>query len=259
MKFMKLGMGVCSVAMVLSTMTPVSAESKATVYVVDRFKGDTYNYQSQTMTYNKSGLLTKVAQKSTGNLKSAQYYSYKNNRLSKVVYQSNASKETNTPLYKKGKLDQLTENFKDSNSTSRTIHQFYYSKGNIVKVKNTYLDISGNQVTYYHYKYKKGLLVEDEVTVYKNDAKGYVSYKEPFYLPGDYTDAAYFTNKYNSKGLLTAVYVKKLETYKQKMPKKAVLTVTYKKIKVAKSVVKKVKAQQKWILRGTGDYSIYNI
>lgn len=69
---------------------------------------------------------------------------------------------------------------------------------------------------------------------------------DPVYL-GDETDAAYLRNKYNSKALLTASYIKKFKYDKTRL-KDPVLKVTY----------KKVKAQQQWIIRNIRDESIYN-
>ena len=64
MRFVKLGMGVLTASMLLSTATPVVAAPKTSVYVVTHYKGDGNFFPDKTVTYDKSGLIHQIKQKS---------------------------------------------------------------------------------------------------------------------------------------------------------------------------------------------------
>lgn len=250
-------------SMVDARVTKLS--KKVSLYVVTHYHGDGTYFSDLTYAYNKNGLISKVKYKDKEQPKyenATTVYSYKKNRISKVVMKQTSLTEVNTPTYKDGKLKTLKWSSKDTESTEHGVKTFYYSKGHITKVKNLghYDDGTGTAVD--KYSYKNGLLVKykdvthDLTSAYKYDNKGYASYEGP--VDQDGKVYAYYNNTYNTKGLLTAVNITKLENSEKAVPTDPVLKVTYKKIKVAKSLAKKVKAQQKWILVPSADGSIYN-
>lgn len=262
---MKVGMAVLSAVMMLSsTMSALAASTS--VYVVTRCKSDGLNFPKQTITYNKTGLLKKITKKASSdnypyedNYVTSFYY--KNNRISKKVEKSSDSKAISTPYYEGDKLNSLTYKRDDNGPYSNETYYYYYSGNNIIQYKTVDVIEDGRELTSMSsiLQYKNGLLIKYLDRSYAYDSKGYLSYKDSFDLAGDGYDGAYLKNVYDSKGLLKAVYVKKYEHKKRKPSKKPFVKFTYKKIKVSRSVVKKVKAQQKWILRNIGDASIYNI
>lgn len=124
MKFMKVGMGVLSAAMMLSMATPVGVKAKKTsVYVVSRYKGDESFFPNQTITYNKDGLIRKIKQ--TGDPNTDEVYdssgtdifTYKKNKISKVVIKEDSRIEVDTPVYKGKKLNSLKFTSKSPDTT----------------------------------------------------------------------------------------------------------------------------------------------
>lgn len=269
MRFVKLGMGVLTASMLLSTATPVVAAPKTSVYVVTHYKGDGTFFPDKTVTYDKSGLIHQIKQK--GILEPDTYkgeylynndwntvYSYKKNKISKIVSTDETFVDTSTPTYKGGKVKTLKTVEKAGSDTSTITHQYAYTKGQITKET---IKQKSEKAIVHKYKYnKKGQLIYDGASdrTYKYDGKGYVSYYSPMLVENEYV-SVYFRNVYNSKKLLTATYIKKFKKTKRAVPKAAVLKVTYKKIKVSRSVLKKVKAQQNWFLKNGQEDAIYNI
>ncbi len=256
----KVGMGLLSVTTIFSGITPIMAAT-TNVYVVDHYKGDDTEiyFPNETITYNKNGLISKMKLKAiyepdeiredyTYNFNTTSLFTYKKNKLSKLSVKDVISTETYKPVYKGGLLKTLKITSQYSDSTSHSTRKYTYSKGRIATV-------NGEQ-----YTYKNGLLVDlgDDINKYGYDSKGYLSYRSHI-LVGEAYDDVYFKNTYNKKGLLVSTRISKYENSDEAVPSKPVLKVTYKKIKVSKSMVKKVNAQQNWILRNVRDDSIYNI
>lgn len=266
MKFMTLGMGVLTASMIFTAVTPVAAASKQTVYLVDHYKGDESFFPNLTVSYTKSGLISTIKQKSASdgdvyyNTNYSKTFTYKNNRIGKIVYKSPYQTETETPVYTGTKLNKLKWVQKKDGVTTKGVVTYIYSGKNIVKSKSVYSQTGSKekQVANNTYSYKNSLLTKSGDFSYKYDNKGYLAYKSPVYL-GDESDGAYFKNTYNKQGLLTKTYIKKFDYYRGNPIKTPVLTVTYKKVKVSTSLVKRIKSQQKWILRNVQDDSIYNV
>ena len=260
MKLFKLGIGVLSAAMMLSTATPAFAAS-ASVYVVNHYQGTGSFFPNQKFSYNKNGLMSKSTQ--TGSVddyyngKYTETYTYKKNKITKTVSKNAYGLRTVTPIYKGGKLKTLKWTGKGFDNSKGTV-KYTYSGNVISKAYTSYTDSQVKQSYSTEYTYENGLLIKEGETSYNYDSKGYLSYRNPVYI-GDTSDAITLRNTYNSKGLLKATYIKSFENNNVTPSKKPILKVTYKKIKVSKSMVKKIKAQQKWILRNIRDDSIYNI
>ncbi len=272
MKFMTLGMGVLSAAMIFTTIAPVHATTK-TMYLVDHYKGDKTFFPDQKITYNKSGLISTIKQ--TGDEENFTSYSndysesfaYKNNRIVKINFKSENKKQTNTPTYMGSKLSKVTCSSNDSYGGKTKVTTNYTYKGSHFKACKIVSTSSGSkekETTKLKYTYTNGLLTREKGlnyslidNLYKYDQKGYLSYKDPIALGEDVEIGVYFKNSY-ANGLLKSTKVSKYETFSSVPPKAPVLTVTYKKVKANASLAKKVKAQQAWILRNIRDDSIYN-
>lgn len=263
MKFMTLGMGVLSAAMIFTTIAPVHAATK-TMYLVDHYKGDRSNFPDEKITYNKNGLIATI--KETGdegtdaayNVSYVQNLTYKNNRIIKSFIKAteNVTKVA-TPTYKGSKLNKLTYIYKGYGVTTKGTVTYKYKGRNIVKRTEISKDSDSKKAEKEVEKntYKNGLLVKSGYFTFKYDAKGNIIYKYPVYI-GDDSASITLKNKY-SNGLLKSSTAVKYNNYDSEN-KTPVLTVTYKKVRVNASLAKKVKAQQAWILRGIGDDSIYN-
>lgn len=64
---------------------------------------------------------------------------------------------------------------------------------------------------------------------------------------------------YNKQVLLISSTIRKYQNINELISKAPVLQVSYKTIHVASSQVKKIKAQQQWLLRNVNDYSYFNL
>ena len=276
MKFMTLGMGVLSAAMIFTTVAPVHAAT-TTMYLVDHYKGDRTYFPNQKLSYNKNGLISLIKQIGDKNDFSSEYadtynesFTYKNNRIKQIKFKSKYMKQTNTPHYKGSKLNKLTIvriNNPEEKTKMTTTYTYKGAHFYTSKLVSTSSDSKEKKTYKEKYTYTNGLLTYKERNgsspydfynyAYDYGHKGYLTYKNPVILGEDTEAGVYFKNTY-ANGLLKSTKVSKYKSFMAISPKAPVLTVTYKKVKVNASLAKKVKAQQAWILRNIRDDSIYN-
>ncbi len=138
MKFMTLGMGVLSAAMIFTTVAPVHAAT-TTMYLVDHYKGDRAYFPDDKITYNTNGLIASI--KETGdegtdaayNVSYTQYLTYKNNRIVKSFIKASNETKTAIPTYKGSKLNKLTYVYKHYDVTTKGTVTYKYKGKDIVK------------------------------------------------------------------------------------------------------------------------------
>ncbi len=219
---------------------PAYAAKKAAVYVVTQVKSSDGS-EKYTYSYDKNGLVKKETN-SGGSIT----YSYKNGNISKMVDKSlYYPTKTRTYTYKKGKLVKAVE--KDMGLTTTTTYTLD-KKGRIKKQTSKNGSDPDTTITY---KYDKKGLVSRLTSVNTQDKTRLVwSFKYDKkknmtafgYTYGSNTMTATYKNSYKNGRLTKRVEIhpdKTRETY----------TYTYKKMKVPKSKVKKIKAQQPYLLR----------
>ena len=192
MKFMTLGMGVLSAAMIFTTIAPVHAATK-TMYLVDHYKGQK-QFSDEKITYNRNGLIATI--KETGdegtdeayNVSYVQNLTYKNNRIIKSFIKAteNVTKVA-TPTYKGSKLNKLTYIYKGYGVTTKGTVTYKYKGRNIVKRTEISKDSDSKKAEKEVEKntYKNGLLVKSGYFTFKYDAKGNIIYKYPVYIGDD--------------------------------------------------------------------------
>jgi len=239
-----------SFAVAAATPSKALAESKSSVWVIDKVVTK-YNEGASTDTvgYNAKGLVTSRKSITKGDGYSEKYletYGYTSkNAFNKFVVQINGKKQA-TFTFKTNSKGYTTKSVQKSSSGTKYVSTFKYDKKGQLKSANT--DLSS-----YGYKFdSKGRLSQMTVT-----ADG---------------DKSVFGYKYDSKGIITkSLYNKKTQTiykntYKNGRLAKQVAKdsegtamytckFTYKKVKVPKSLVKMVKAQQSNLVNH--EYAMY--
>lgn len=237
--------GLMLLLLLLTTPGTIMAACKKTVNVLTSVTQKSGSIRKETkLSYNKNGLLRKATIPSTSlgwpdiKLK-ASYYSKGN--LKKVTADDYTRIITHTFSYKSGKLSKHTTVIKDASNNKSTSTMTYKWKGKTFTATTKDLDAdetestatgklnSKNRLLSVSTKYTVGALKEN--TKYQYDSKGF--------LKSISHDAEKTTFKNTVKsGRLKKRTDNNSTTY----------TFKYKKIKVPSSYVKKVKAQQNYIL-----------
>lgn len=189
------------------------------------------------VTYNKKGLITKV--KSPGMIE----YKYKYNNKNQFVKSEVTEFHKDTyefELDKKGRVKMIL-------GGNRTTFK-YNSKGYLKSISAPY----GNSYTYN----SKGQLIKVRnphtkwTLTYTYDSHGMFASEKEWYDGEDAKEYTY-TNTYNKKGQLT----KQIKYDVNEKKNDAIISFTYKKIKVPSSLVTRIKAQQRYLYREFGSYA----
>ena len=209
--------------------------SKAKVYVISKID---YGYNSEKLSYNKNGLLTKI---STGDGYATQY-TYSGSKI-KNFYTSGGGTRFSSGVntYKNGKLVKV-DNY-GSNGGNTYHHTYTYKNGRIAKRSGT---IADQPITKKYAYNKKGYVKKmtqttrssSSSTKYAYDKKGNLTKKTG---PSSYT----YKNKYDKRGLLTS------KTTIYSGSSSSTIKYSYKRITVPKKYAKAVKAQQRALINGT--------
>lgn len=240
----------------LNSGNAVYAKSSASVYVINHMKGNGNYFPNWTMSYNKNGLIQKIKWKGIKNtvydFPRVSTYTYKGTKITKLVESTPGTKETYVYKmhYVKNKLSKIDYVGIDHYTGTKT---FYYSGKNITKITDTHMPA-------YTFTYdQKGQLLTSRGNGgnfdCRYDKNGHFSYYFPVSI-NDQDNGVYYQNSYDQHHNLTKITAKKWTIYKGKPVVAA--RFTYKKKKVPANMVKKIKAQQRWIQTYTNDYSIYN-
>ena len=225
---------ITSFAMMLSCFAIIGtseadAAAKKSIYVISKVSEPEYGYNTK-FTYNKNGLLSKEKSED-----GPRYFKY--NKSSKLVKKTwykrsttGAPWQTITFKYKKGKMTSLISKGGDTNTTYN--YSFTYNKsGKLAKAK--FDDSFYKYTTKYSYKNKK-------LISRKNSGESIE--KISFNKKGDITKIGEENISYTYKGG-KVTKIKRMCVWGSN----GTFKIKYKKIKVSKKMLKKVKAQQKSI------------
>lgn len=246
------------------------AAKKKTVYVltgINYITEDGKEMRIHTYSYNKKGML-KSGVRGHGTVKMKFTYD-KKGRLKTFQNKLNEWQVRTYTYNKKGKISKVDTEYRDAASGKVLYDGFHsvytYKKKKVVKEKasGTVYDEAQEKsvpVTYdIRYTYdKKGRLASkenkttgDKVTI-TYDKKG--SADKMVYKMSDLTSTIISRNTYNKKGLLTRMEEDYSDTLGEK--EQNIYTYTYKKMKVKKSMVSKIKDQQKALLNQGLNFTI---
>ncbi len=249
------------------------AASKKTVYVltgINYITEDGKTIPVHKYSYNKKGML-KSGTRGNGTVKMKFTYD-KKGRLKTYETKLNEWQVRKYTYNKKGKICKVDTTYLDG-STRKFAYDGFHSVYKFNSKKQVVKETAAGsvwddkqeksvKVTYdIRYSYdKKGRIVEKvnkttgdsvKITYDKKGSSGTMVYKSE-----DYTSTSKSKNTYNKKGLLTKMEENEEDSNGDKIV--SVYTYEYKKMKVKKSMVKKIKAQQEALMNQGLNFTIPN-
>ena len=209
--------------------------SKAKVYVISKID---YGYRTDKLSYNKSGLVTKI---NNGGGYATQY-TYSGSKIKNFYTSGEGTRfSSGVNTYKNGKLVKV-DNY-GSHSGNTYHHTYTYKNGRIVKRSGTIAD----QTITKKYSYnKKGYIAKMTTTTRSGSKATKYAYDKRGNLTKEAgTSNRTYKNKYNKRGLITA------KTTSYSASSSSTIKYSYKRITVPKKYVKAIKAQQRALINGT--------
>ena len=235
------------------------AASKETVYVLTRMAGENAGFIDERYSYNKKGQVIKKSIKK-GSYRSYNTYTYKKNRVKKVLHKNKKGKTFQKDLYtydKKGRIS-LVKTY-DHGAKDCFFYFSYNKKNQIIKCKQKYRSRVFNELRYTWKNNRISTIKWSKRGKYKNqykyDKNGLItSYTTTNRKWGDTT---YYTYKYEMENdrpvscILTESDSDSSYAYDDN------IVYEYKAIKINKKYVKQVKAQQLAIINNRVDNFIF--
>lgn len=138
MKFMTLGIGILSTAMISSTTAVTPVHAATTMYLVDHYFGKKDFFPNQKIKYTGNGLISKIKETGQENTFAGYYrvtytksFTYKHDRIIKSIYKSSNSDQIDILSYRSSKLYKINYKNKTDNQAEKGTFTYTYKNGHI--------------------------------------------------------------------------------------------------------------------------------